>query len=245
MDYKNLISLTPTIEVKDSTEPGIAGTVAVYFSAFDNIDSDSDVIIKGAFEKTIAERGPKGTNQIFHLMQHDVWRPIGKPKELKEDDIGLLSVTPIVDTPLGVDTVKLYKAGVYNEHSIGYRVMAWDEEERDGRPVRILKELKLWEGSTVTWGANPKTPVVWMKSEDKNKLFAQLAERIEKLQKTLTDHKLTDYSVNLLQIELNQINDFIDSLAKDEEPDKKTTPSEYEPNVNELVERFNKRIKTN
>ena len=36
--------------------------VAMYLSKFNTIDSDNDMIIKGAFEKSIKERGPKSSS---------------------------------------------------------------------------------------------------------------------------------------------------------------------------------------
>ena len=39
------------------------GIVTAYAAAFGNEDADGDVIHRGAFAKTIAERGPNGTGQ--------------------------------------------------------------------------------------------------------------------------------------------------------------------------------------
>ena len=47
--------------------------VKVMLSHFDNIDSDRDVIRKGAFAKSILERGPESTSnrKIQFLRHHD------------------------------------------------------------------------------------------------------------------------------------------------------------------------------
>ena len=58
--------------------------VTGYFSSFGFKDSDGDIIIPGAFKKTIKERGPSGSNRIFHLWQHRTDMVLGKPRVLKE-----------------------------------------------------------------------------------------------------------------------------------------------------------------
>jgi HK97 family phage prohead protease len=238
MDYKSTIAKIGDIEVKGQT-------VAGYFAAFNTLDYDEDVIEPGAFEKTISERGPEGTNQIFHLFQHDPWKVLGKPNVLKEDNYGLYFETPIVDTQLGIDAVKLYAAKVYNEHSIGYRVMAWAEEERNGVTVRVLKELKLWEGSTVTWGANENTPFVGFKTLDKSEKINQIGIRIERIQKVMKDEKLSADTIAQLKISLEQMADLNKSLDQTNGPDDHpprnlTGPSEEDVKrlVNESVNKY-------
>ena len=53
-------------------------TVQFYGSAFGNEDSDGDIIMPGAYTKTILENGP-GSRQprIKHLQQHDPRRILG------------------------------------------------------------------------------------------------------------------------------------------------------------------------
>jgi len=140
------------------------GIVTHYWSAFDNMDLHWDIIEKGAYAKTIRERGPQGTNQIKFLWMHWTEKVIGMPILMEEDDFGLLVVTkifPDVYGGLGRDVLTLYNEGALNEHSVGIDVVERSDEDR-----RIIKVARLWEGSVVTWGANPKTPVVDMKTKD-------------------------------------------------------------------------------
>ena len=184
--------------VKDLDNKG--RTVTGYFSAFDNVDADGDVIVKGAFSRTLRERGPQGKNRIMHLWQHDPYRPIGKPSVLQEDDKGLYFETYLHDTTLGNDTLKLYEAGIINEHSIGFRVVG-EPEERDG--VSYLKEIMLWEGSSVTWGANEETPAAGVKA-----LFTDdttLQAEIDRIQKFLRKGDVTDDTFHMLEYKLEQL----------------------------------------
>ena len=45
--------------------------VKVAIAEMESIDRDGDVFDKSAFNKTIAERGPNGTNEIWHLVNHE------------------------------------------------------------------------------------------------------------------------------------------------------------------------------
>jgi hypothetical protein len=200
------------IELKDGGQNGIVGTVTVYASAFNIVDLDGDTIPKGAFKRTIKERGPNGSNQILHLLHHDTDKILSKPTELKEDDFGLLATVPIPDTTLGVDTYKLYKHGVYNEHSIGYKNIDSSQEIVRGVTITTLKELKLWEFSTVPWGANPRTPLVSIKSETKTEKLDEIAARLDKINKAITDNHFCEKTMNLLQIEIQYLSDAIKSI---------------------------------
>jgi adenine specific DNA methylase Mod len=49
-----------------------------------------------------------------------------------------------------MDAIKLYRDRVISEHSIGFEVIQSHPQQK----ANILTELRLWEGSSVTWGAN-------------------------------------------------------------------------------------------
>lgn len=187
--------------VKDIDTTG--RVVTGYFSSFDNVDSDGDVILRGAFERTLRERGPEGKNQIMHLWQHDPYRPIGKPSVIKEDDKGLYFETYMPETTLGNDTLKLYEAGIINEHSIGFRIINSDQATRAGKEVQEIKEIMLWEGSSVTWGANEKTPATGIKSVFKDDTTIQ--KEIERIQKFLRKGDVTDDTFQILEYKLEQL----------------------------------------
>jgi len=157
--------------------------VDVYLAHFDSIDSDNEFFSKGAFTKSIQENGPNSEKKrIKHLMQHDTWRPVGTYDELKEDSIGLRAVINIPDTTEGVNLVKNYEAGVFSEHSIGFGFIK-DKYKLHEDGVGEFLEVKLFEGSTVTWGANANTPVndiKSLKSEDVLLLMGNVQHAIKR-----------------------------------------------------------------
>jgi HK97 family phage prohead protease len=198
MIYKN-ISQGIIEDVDD-----VKGIVTGYFSAFNNIDSDGDVIVSGAYKKTVAENGPQGKNRIMHLLQHNPLMPLAKPMELMEDAKGLRFTSKITETSYGKDVIKLYAEGVFNEHSVGFEIIKADNKAG----YREIREIKLWEGSTVTWGANPNTPIESMKSWDKPKS----EEMIAKFCNILRNGDLTDESMIQLEIGLKQIENHLKAL---------------------------------
>lgn len=179
----------------------VKGIVTGYFSAFNNIDSDGDVIVAGAYKKTIAENGPMGRNRIMHLLQHNPLMPLTKPRELMEDLKGLRFTSKITETSYGKDVIKLYAAGVFNEHSVGFEIVKADNKAG----YREIKEIRLWEGSTVTWGANPNTPIESIKSWDKPKS----EDMISKFCNILRNGDLTDETMIQLEIGLKQIEEHL------------------------------------
>lgn len=178
------------------------GIVTGYFSAFDLPDSDGDIIRKGAYAKTIAERGPKSTQpRIKHLLDHDTTKAIGKILELEEDSTGLRYVSQIGSHTLGKDALAMIQDGIITEHSVGFKTV---REQKQG-DYNEISEILLWEGSSLqTWGANQHTPITGFKSLSKENPKA-LFERFRTLTKALKNGQLSDETLELLEIEQNQI----------------------------------------
>ena len=193
MLYKSVASDLADVDLKD-------GVVTMYWSAFDNEDSDGDIIEQGAYAKTVSERGPGGSNRIKFLWQHDPWEPIGRPTELAEDDRGLRAVVKVAPTTRGRDAIILYEQGVLTEHSVGIDILRRSEDDR-----RIIREVKLWEGSVVTWGANPLTPVLGMKGEGKKAVFERVQKQLRSMRKAcaqpVTDELAKDLELACASLE--------------------------------------------
>lgn len=144
-----------SVELKADTEKRI---VEGYASVFGNVDAHDDVVVKGAFAKTISER----KSRIKVLYQHDVYEPIGVPIEMKEDDTGLYTVSKLSTSEVGEKSLQLVKDGVLTEMSIGYDLIQGDFDA--DKHVNFLKEIKLWEYSLVTFGANDQALITGVKT---------------------------------------------------------------------------------
>jgi len=123
-------------------------TFSGYASVFGNKDSYGDIVEKGAFTKTIGEN----KSRIKVLWQHNVYEPIGIPISISENEKGLFTETKISKTDFGMKAYQLIKDGVITEMSIGYDPIK--EEYNKDTKINSIKELKLWEYSVVTFGAN-------------------------------------------------------------------------------------------
>ncbi len=227
-EYKSLDMSVKEVDTK-------SGVVCGYFAKFDNIDSYQDMIVKGAFLKTIQERGPQGTDQIKHLFQHDSWSPIGKILVLKEDKFGLYFESQMSKTQKGQDVLLQYAEGIYNEHSIGYRVVKEErvEDENENFVCYKLTELKLWEGSTVTWGANSQTPFTGFKSDDKVSRIAELEKRMQKCISALKIGGLSDETLESAELELTKLHEAYKSLIEPVQITHK--PMNEQKELNELL----------
>ena len=165
---------SPMGEIADIDEK--MGIVKGYGSYFGNKDSDGDVIAKGAYQKTIQENGER----VRYLWQHKMDKPIGKIKEMYEDDKGLMFVAEIPKTTLGNDALELMKAGIVTENSVG--ILPIQKQMKEG--FREITEVKLYEISAVTLAANDQAKILDVKGkvdiENEFKRFDALAKLIRK-----------------------------------------------------------------
>ena len=137
------------------------GIVKGYGSVFGNVDSDKDIIEKGAYRRTIKNNG----SRVKYLYQHDITKPIGKMQELYEDEKGLVFVAEVPKTTFGNEVLELMKYGVIDENSVGIMPVKKDFGE-DG--IRVIKEAKLYEISAVTIAANDEAKILEVKGEYDN-----------------------------------------------------------------------------
>jgi HK97 family phage prohead protease len=210
------------------------GEIVVYLSAFGNVDSDGDVIKKGAFRKSLLERGPQSAkSRIKYLAQHDPYRPIGKWLEMTEDEIGLRAVGKLAtSTRDGKDYFEFYKEGIITEHSIGFEVVQGVSKADHYE----IAEIKLWEGSAVTWGANENTPVLAMAKAHNMEPVNYIESRMERLYKFLRNGEASDEAFETVELEIKTLFTELKALAS---KGPNTPPPAAEPLQINLVELFN------
>ena len=132
-----------------------------------------------------------------------------------EDGKGLFFRSKISKTSYGRDVLLLYEDNVVNEHSVGIQVVKHDKAQEGHQ--RLL-EVKLWEGSTVTWGANEDTPTTAVKDLSPQEAAEKFGERINLLTKAIKDGRYTDETFLLLEIQLKQIQTHYLSLISNIQP---------------------------
>lgn len=195
--------------------------VKVVISRMGNLDLDNDVIDKGAYKRTIDTRGPKAANLIWHLSDHSasLKSAIGKFSELYVEGDYLVGITDIPKTSWGNDMLEFYSTKHINQHSVGFRTIK-SEPVNPGKPdeYRLLKELFLYEGSAVLWGANPDTDTLSVgksiTKEDCEKDFFATIEEIGSLHKLFKAGHFSDTTFELLEIQLAQKTDKLEQLFR-------------------------------
>jgi len=163
---------------------GDGRTVFGYASVFGPpADSDNEVVDRGAFSKTLAEKPVESKRIKFMWMHKD---PFGLPVVLKEDRKGLYFEAQVASGPISDERLDMLKMGAVDGVSIGFRVikpsfadMVLETEDPKAKPgPRHLKELDLREISPVVFGANSRAGVLGVKSgELEPEVFAQLIEQ--------------------------------------------------------------------
>jgi HK97 family phage prohead protease len=124
-----------------------AGRFAGYASVFDRLDEAGDLVMRGAFAKSLARRGAKAVRMLF---QHDPKEPVGLWEVVREDGFGLWVEGRLVPGVPRADALRrLIERGALDGLSIGFRTVRAIREPQTGH--RRLWQLDLWEISIVTF----------------------------------------------------------------------------------------------
>lgn len=172
------------------------GTFTGYLSVFDVEDSYGEVVRKGAFKKTLKEQ------ERFPLLNHHDPEQLIGDFEGKEDKKGLwIKGRLILTVQKAKESYDLLRAGILKGLSIGFQTIKdlWDRDNE----IRELLEVKLWEGSLVTFGANPEALIESVKSAD---MFDPVLMLIDTLKRK---DELSDYEKELIYKSKNRFSALI------------------------------------
>lgn len=145
------------------------GVFEGYASVFNRQDLGRDVVLPGAFRKSLAERGTGGVRMLF---QHDPSAPIGVWEKIYEDARGLFVRGRIMsEVTKGREVLSLMRAGALDGLSIGFRAEQGVRSKRTG--IRRLRRVDLWEISVVTFPMLPDARVSQVKSERNSRRYVK------------------------------------------------------------------------
>lgn len=188
-------------------------------------------------------------HQADHSLSVD--KMIGKPtliEELKsEGKTELIFESKIPQTTAGNDHLIKYQEGLYDNHSIGFRYkdLAYASRDSSNEDKRnrfnkyigtiinpekaleygwfwIIKEIELFEASTVSFGANSLTPFLGAKSDSKESMLLGLNNRLDALDLHLRNGKSSDDAMKDFELQVLQIKQIMSDIAHTE-PSKKDT----------------------
>ena len=145
------------LQLKELEENGI---FAGYASVFGVVDSQNDIVLRGAFADSLQGR----VGDIKLLWQHDMREPIGMIEELREDEQGLyLKGRLLMELSRAREAYALLKSGAVKGLSIGYSPRRYRIDPDSG--IRALAAVDLWEVSLVTFPANEAAFVTVVKTK--------------------------------------------------------------------------------
>lgn len=170
-----------TIELKAGPADGLSeGQFVAYASVFGNVDSTGDVMVRGAFANTLAQWAKSG-NPIPLLFAHEMSDPdynIGYVISAEEDAIGLKVTCQLdLENPKAKQVYRLIKGRRVDQMSFAYDVISKVETYYEGDvEVSEILEVKLYEVSVVTVGANQETEILAVKraGEFANRVTAEV-----------------------------------------------------------------------
>lgn len=156
---------------QDGTFVGYASTV------FGEPDAYGDIVLPGAFKKTLARHNAEKTMPAMFFSHKADELPIGDWAEMAEDERGLRVKGQLdLDDPEGARVHRAMKKKRVNGLSIGYVIPSGGiEPDPERKGVYFLKEIDLREVSVVNWPANRNALVDGVKAEAIHQIKSKLA----------------------------------------------------------------------
>jgi HK97 family phage prohead protease len=168
--HQQRLDVTKDLDPLPIKADGGEGVLSGYASVYWVVDSYGECTAPGSFTRSVAERGPKGSNRIPFRYEHE--HTIGTHTAIDTADThGLAIEAQVVDDGMyGTVLRRHLDAGVPYGISIGFRnlrgraatpedPLIWDfaprwlRENPDPGMVYVLEEIKLMENSGVTFPA--------------------------------------------------------------------------------------------
>ena len=123
------------------------GYFAGYAAIFGEVDQGGDIVMPGAFAKSLKTKGAQNIRMLF---QHDPKEPVGRILALEEDRRGLrVHGQLFAPVPRAKSLVALIGGGAIDGLSIGFRTVKATREKQTNH--RRLWQVDLWEISIVTF----------------------------------------------------------------------------------------------
>lgn len=214
MSQKEYLDVPFELETKDVD--GETGSFKGYGSTFNGApDPYGDVVLPGAFSKSIASGGRNGTG-VALLWQHMTDAPVGTWTSLGEDKKGLAVEGQLVKGVKQADEgLLLMKAGAIKGLSIGYTVPKNGSEFDKDKGIRYLKEVTLWEISLVTFPANTKAQITRVKALENSTTAREFEAALRDAGLSLREAKLVVYRARTFlkdQRDSKAMNDMLSAL---------------------------------
>ena len=155
IEYRTFSLADIDVRTNDGEPTKIVGHAAVFDILSEELGFYREKIAPGAFAKTIEDA------DVRALFNHDPNLVLGRTKSgtlsLAEDERGLaVEITPPA-TQWARDLIEVMRRGDVDQMSFGFSIVEEGWEGDPENPIRILKEVRLFDVSVVTFPAYPAT----------------------------------------------------------------------------------------
>lgn len=163
MEFKTLPAFTKQVDGR---------TVTGIFAVHGNIDSGLDMSLPGSFAKRLMDASRK---RVRFLWNHNSMNPpiatIKSVREVGREELPAKVLQYAPKATGGVEVTREYYSGIpladwvlagiqagdIDEMSYAYEIHEDEMQDIDGKRIRILKDVELFDISDVNWGMNPAT----------------------------------------------------------------------------------------
>ena len=154
------------VEWKSAGDPG-SGILEGYASVFGNVDQGGDVVVRGAFKKTLNDWS-KSKQPLPLIADHVLSTDgvVGSVISAREDEHGLLVRASFARDEKSQALRQKMIDGHIKGMSFTYETVKSHAGVRDGKSVRFLTELRLWEATVTPFPMNPEAVATAKALED-------------------------------------------------------------------------------
>ena len=177
---------TAEFRFADDDKRTLEGYASVFGVAAD-LGRFSETIQRGAFTRALAEQ-----QDVRALVDHDSGRVIGRTKngtlELREDNRGLFTRIELPDTQDGRDMATLIGRGDLDAMSFGFTVKRDRWEQEDGKQMRYIEDVDLYDVSVVAYPQYANTEIALRSMPENDLEFEEMlaTDKIKNRFKLLT-----------------------------------------------------------
>lgn len=189
-------------------QQGDKGVVTALVSVFNNVDLGGDRMLPGSFDKTIQDWQTKG-DPVPVIWSHDWDNPeshVGfvDPADLKQTEDGLVVRQQFdLTRPRAEQVFHLLKNRRITQFSFGYYTTEYEYVQEEGKEIRNIKGVDLFEVGPTLLGMNPAT---------------QLLEAASAINGMKAGRVLSTKNENQLKAARDLIDNVLSNSAKSEEP---------------------------
>ena len=182
-----------TFELKDLSLD--SRTAVIAHCVYNNIDRTGDISTKGMFSSSWERK-----EAIDFLFNHDQGQVGGTVRRTYEDESKAYTAVKFCDWKLGDDMIAMIDAGVMKGASFGYEAEKKEYIQKEGRKIRVLKQVKHIETSLLTkTPANPLAGIVSLTKDAEIQMLAELKENVATMEKFCRNTTSSDTTIiNLL-----------------------------------------------